>query len=274
PALIYVAGITLYGMEAMKAGKLLIGDWAQSMGSTLMIVGGETGTIWTTFEVFRKSRVKHAVKDAKGKEHTANETNALDWLGLLVSIGASMGALFVIYARQAQMSAPWIAWVLANGPLVLLLCSVLDQAATVMELAFYRASFDERWSQWNDARHAYEQKVSAKATQEVTGEQGNTERAPRRDAHDQPDSMRLVHQTTRQDAAVGAKDAQDSPVGSVLSPDARRKTELALWAQKPMLTQADLALSLGVSRQTVSKDFAHMSTAGIVKRNGNGVEVL
>jgi hypothetical protein len=122
-----------------------------------------------------------------------------------------------------------------------------------------------------------EQKVSAKATQEVTSGRSNTQRTPIDDEHDQPYSARSAHRATAQDdlaRSVGTQDAKDRPVVSVLSPEERRAQALALWSQDPMLTQESMAQALGVSRQTVSRDFAHMSADGIVKKNGNGVEVL
>ena len=147
PACVYVAGVIVYGAEAMKAGAF---TWTQQgIGSALMVIGGEAGTLATAVEVFRKQR--------------ASEVAPLDWLGLFVSLVATLGALFVVFARQTTLSAGWVAAVRSYGPLVLLLCSGLDFYANVMELGFYRASYDARWTNWNDRRHTWEQAQAAKS---------------------------------------------------------------------------------------------------------------
>jgi len=151
PACVYVAGVIVYGAEAMKAGAF---TWSQQgIGSALMVIGGEAGTLATAMEVFRKQR--------------ASEVAPLDWLGLFVSLVATLGALFVVFARQTTLAAGWVAVVRSYGPLVLLLCSGLDFYANVAELGFYRASYDERWSSWNDARHVWEQKRASTPVADV-----------------------------------------------------------------------------------------------------------
>lgn len=235
PAILYVIGTMIYGLEAMKAGRLLIGDKAQSVGSAFMVIGGELGTIWTAFEVFRKSQVDRVVKDRKGNDLVRHETNAGDWLGLLVSIGASMGTLFVIYARQATMETSWILFALRNGPWILLLCSVLDQAATVMELAFYRASFDRVWDDWNDRRHTYEDK-DPRVANEKPPEKAIDVQAGRQFAGGIGEWRKLAANLNGKRATLTAKDVNEflesqgfAPVASSTArywaEDARRDTE-------------------------------------------------
>jgi len=151
PACVYVAGVIVYGAEAMKAGAF---TWSQQgIGSALMVIGGEAGTLATAMEVFRKQR--------------ANEVAPLDWLGLFVSLVATLGALFVVFARQTTLPAGWVGVVRHYGPLALLLASGLDFYANVMELGFYRASFDARWTVWNDGRHSWEQARSTRREKEA-----------------------------------------------------------------------------------------------------------
>lgn len=153
PAIVYVTGVCIYSVEAMKAGTLIFPESIQTAGSALMVVGGETGTIATAMEVFRKYKIQ--------------ETNWLDWTGLFVSLAATLGNLFVIFTRQTAISAGWVTWALVFGPLALLLCSGLDFYANVMELGFFRASFGERWRKWNDDKHVYEQGQRTRKRQET-----------------------------------------------------------------------------------------------------------
>jgi len=136
PAAIWVLGVIVYGAEALKATNLL---WSkQGIGSTLMVVGGESGTLFTVMEVYRKSR--------------SEETTAWDWSGLFVSLVSTLGVMLVIFTRQTELVAAWIEPVRSWGPLALLLCSALDFYANVIELGYYRASFEQRWENWNKSR--------------------------------------------------------------------------------------------------------------------------
>lgn len=157
---IYVFGVILYGAQAMVATNGQSG-LAQQLGSTLMVVGGESSTLFSVMEVFRKARTPketHKEKDEDGNVRTivdSYEDTAWDWSGILVSLFATLGTLFVIFTRQTGIDAEWVRWTIKYGPLILLLCSGLDQYAASMELGFLRASFSERWEEWNDAKHSW-----------------------------------------------------------------------------------------------------------------------
>lgn len=58
-----------------------------------------------------------------------------------------------------------------------------------------------------------------------------------------------------------------------LSPAARQERALTLWTADSSITQAQMAERLGVSRQTVGKDYKALADSGKVRRNGRGVEV-
>jgi len=49
---------------------------------------------------------------------------------------------------------------------------------------------------------------------------------------------------------------------------------LVPFLDNPALTQAEAAQMLGLSRQTVGYHLNKLAEAGIIKRNGHGVEVL
>jgi hypothetical protein len=121
-----------------------------------MVIGGEIGTLAAASEVFRKSRVETGDRRAVLfglLSIRSTEANSLDWLGLLVSLVATLGNLFVVYAAITTLDDGWVQTVRSYGPLVLLLCSGLDFYANVMEFGFFNASFDERMEKWLLNRH-------------------------------------------------------------------------------------------------------------------------
>jgi len=136
PAAVWVVGVIIYGAQALMAAEL---KWeGQDIGSLLMVMGGEAGTLFTVMEVFRKSK--------------SDDANGWDWSGIAVSLLSTLGVMLVIFTRQTTLDAKWIDPVRNWGPLVLLLCSALDFYANVIELGYYRASFEERWDRWNELR--------------------------------------------------------------------------------------------------------------------------
>lgn len=147
PALIYSIGVVVYAHAAFSPADIATNGHA--IGSALMVIGGEAGTLAAASEVFRK---------AQSEAHTAN---AWDWGGLLVSLVATLGNLFVVYAAIADLQVSWISWARKYGPLALLLCSGFDFYAGIMEFGFYNASFEARWSEWNDAKHRYERRIAS-----------------------------------------------------------------------------------------------------------------
>lgn len=140
PAVFYVIGVIVYGAEALRAQAL---TWTrQGVGSALMVIGGEIGTLFTVMEVYRKQKIK--------------DNQLWDWLGMIVSLASTLGILFVVFARQTTLAAPWIIPVRNWGPLALLLCSGLDFYANIIELGYYRASFDTRMEKFHTDRYKHE----------------------------------------------------------------------------------------------------------------------
>jgi len=58
-----------------------------------------------------------------------------------------------------------------------------------------------------------------------------------------------------------------------LTPAERQARALELWQADPRLTQAQVAEQLGAARATIGNDYRALALAGIVRRNGHGVEV-
>ncbi|MCP4540115.1 MAG: hypothetical protein GY832_23505 [Chloroflexi bacterium] len=63
-------------------------------------------------------------------------------------------------------------------------------------------------------------------------------------------------------------------VPQALTTEARRAQLLDIWSQGHSDNFTDLAPTFGVSRQTISNDFAALRKNGKVKKNGEGIEVL
>ena len=208
PTIIYSVGVVVYAHSAFVPGA--IHKNGHEIGSALMVLGGEAGTLMAAAEVFRKSRT--------------GDTNPFDWIGLVVSLVATLGNLFVVYTALATINFTWVAMARAYGPLALLLCSGLDFYANVMEFGFYNASFDKRWQEWNDDRHAWEarRETSRKAEQE-----------PAQDTQDQI-------------APVVVAVASDRPTTK-----AQAIRELA--RTRPDLSQAQIALAVGCAESHVSR---------------------
>lgn len=142
PAVVWFVGVIFYAHNALVPG--MAQENGHAIGSALMVIGGESGTLAAASEVFRK--------------HAEGETVLLDWLGMIVSLVATLGNMLVVYVALAtHLQAPWIDPVRQWGPLVLLLCSGLDFYAGVMEFGFYNAGFNARWIAWNDGEHAWRQ---------------------------------------------------------------------------------------------------------------------
>ena len=142
PAAVWVIGVIFYGAQALMAAEL---EWTmQDIGSTLMVIGGEAGTLFTVMEVFRKSK--------------SDDANFWDWSGIFVSLVSTLGVMLVIFTRQTTIVAMWIDPVRNWGPLVLLLCSALDFYANVVELGYFRASFEARCEKWDANRWAHDRR--------------------------------------------------------------------------------------------------------------------
>ncbi len=169
PAVLYSAGVIVYARGAFVPNATQANG--QGLGSALMVLGGEAGTLMAASEVFRKSR--------------NGETVLWDWAGMVVSLIATLGNLFVVYTALTSLAEPWVIDVRRYGPLVLLLCSALDFYANVMEFGFFNASFDARWEAWNDAKHAWEQ---TQATRQARGEPAAVRASVRTDPVDALDA--------------------------------------------------------------------------------------
>ena len=244
PAIIYSVGVIVYAHNAFIPDAGLNGH---AVGSALMVIGGESGTLAAAAEVFRK--------------HQHDEANALDWLGLFVSLVATLGNLFVVYVALAPLETFWTTWTREYGPLILLLCSGLDFYAGLMEFGFYNASFDERHETWKLAEHndrlrqrrEFTEVQVAKVAETFTGDETKAAKVARK-----------PHETEAQPAQVSPPAAQAPQLSE------RQKAILRNLRENPAATKTQLAQALGVSRTTVANDMKPMAQLVKVARNQEG----
>jgi len=228
PAIVYSVGVVVYAHNAFVPGMAQLNGHA--LGSALMVFGGEAGTLAAAAEVFRKSR--------------ANETNAFDWVGLFVSLAATLGNLFVVYVSLADMPAWWLLWVRANGPLVLLLCSGVDFYAGIMEFGFYNASFDERWEKWNEGEHEFKMRERNRKKEDADG------------------SKPSRRETKPEVAQPSVEDLQKQVLDNLLL-DSVTKAVFDAISVHPDATQSLLAEISGYSRTTVANKLKLLRSAGV-----------
>jgi hypothetical protein len=294
PAVIWVIGAIIYGAEAFKAQSL---SWqGQGIGSTLMVIGGELGTITTAWQIFRKKK--------------SDSENFWDWVCLGISLIATEGTLFVIFTRQTDIVATWVTLSQTYGPLALLLFSGLDVYANVHELGMYNRYFDEAWEKWNEGRYQDELKQRRKLAPDAQVDPASVltpdvlatilaQIGPVPDGHLPPEMATIFSNLGL--LPVGAEspvqsddqaDSQVSPRSGItdyfppadnttpdtylksLPPGKRRDLLLDICRGQPDITQGQLAEHFGVSRTTIVNDMKHLTSTGHLRRNGHGVEVL
>jgi hypothetical protein len=294
PATIWVVGVIIYGAEALKAQDL---SWKyQGIGSTLMVIGGELGTITTAWQIFRKKK--------SGME------NFWDWVCLGISLIATEGTLFVIFTRQTDITATWVTISQTYGPLALLLFSGLDVYANVHELGMYNRDFDDAWEKWNEGRYQDELRQLRKLTPvaQIDPVPSLTpdiltailaQIGPAPDGHLPPEIASVFNNLSLLPVGVQSpaqaneqEDSQVTPHSDIdsyfppadgttpdtylksLPPGKRRDLLLDICREQPDITQGQLAEHFGVSRTTIVNDMKALTVSGYLRRNGHGIEVL
>jgi hypothetical protein len=194
PACVYSLGVIVYAHAAFAPDAIAANGHA--WGSALMVVGGESGTLAAASEVFRKSQTEPP------------ETNLLDWMGLLVSLVATLGNLFVVYSVLTRLQDGWVALARSYGPLALLLFSGLDFYAAVMEFGFYNASFEARMEAWRLAQHNAELRWKRRSDAEAETESADDARS---DAEPQGGDADLMRNDAQPDAGETQPEALRCP---------------------------------------------------------------
>lgn len=88
----------------------------------------------------------------------------------------------------------------------------------------------------------------------------------------QAQAERKQRASERKQRASERKRAQE--LGKLVASLGKAGETLALYSANPTLSQGKAAQVLGISRQAVGQHLAKLEQAGLIKRNGNGVEVL
>ena len=146
PAFVWIIGAAIYGGEAIRARDIQAAT--DGLGSWMMVIGGEVGTIFVVIEVFRK---------LLNEDHGWIE-RLFDIGGLAISMIATLGVVAVPFARQTSIVHEWVNLVRTYGPLVLLVCSVFDFYANGMEAGFYLMTFAQRWEKWNQDKRTFQER--------------------------------------------------------------------------------------------------------------------
>jgi len=225
PAIIYSVGVIVYAHNAFVPG--MAQENGHALGSLLMVLGGESGTLAAAAEVFRK--------------HAKTEANQLDWGGLAVSLVATLGNLFVVYVSLApEFNAPWVQPVRDYGPLVLLLCSGVDFYAALMEFGFFNASFDARYEKWLEQKHRHESKgKSGEDKAQVT--------------------VKARSQDVKSQPTIVKDDFTTEPTPEL---DELAMQILQLYNETPRPSKTAIAATVKVSRPTVNDRLKKLKEAG------------
>jgi hypothetical protein len=215
-----------------------------------MVLGGEASTIAAAAEVFRKHRIKTGNKRKVLWFNTeSSEANAMDWAGIFISLIATLGNLFVVYVSLTSLSAQWVGFVREYGALVLILCSGIDFYAGLMEFGFYNASFEERWTKWNDGAHNWE-------TQERNRMEAEKSK-PAQAAFDEKAERARIKQELA--------DAQQKKVLDNLLKDDVTKAVYDAIRTHPDASNSQLAEITGYSRTTIANKIDVLRAAGAIK---------
>jgi len=232
PAVIYSVGVIVYAHNAFVPDA---GQNGHAVGSALMVIGGESGTLAAASEVFRKQK--------------EGRTTALDWLGMFVSLIATLGNLFVVYVALAALQTPWTGFVREYGPLILLLCSGLDFYAGIMEFGFYNANFDEVRAAWDLGRH-------------------NAALRKKRESTELYNAPTVQAQGVDKSTPVDIEPTPEVTIPQSVKPQSTVELDelamqiLQVYTEDPEITKSALARRVQVSRPTVNDRLEKLRAAG------------
>lgn len=248
PAVVYTIGVITYAHNAFVPG--LAAKNGHEWGSAFMVLGGEAATVAAAAEVFRKHRIKTGAKrKILWFSIEPSEANAMDWIGIIVSLVATLGNLFVVYVSLTDLSASWVGFVREYGALVLILCSGVDFYAGLMEFGFYNASFEERWTKWNDGLHDWEMREYNRMEAEKS----------------KPAQATFDEKAERARIKQELADAQQKKViDNLLKDDVTKAVYDAAIAQ-PDASNSQLAESTGYSRTTIANKLDVLRAVGAIK---------
>lgn len=250
----FAFGVLGFGFTELEA---LSGNFRHLLvlvGAFALAFGSEVGTLSSITEIYRKGE----------------RLGRWDKLALIVSVLSTFSAFILAFASLLGVKATWGQLVQLYGPIFLGMLAALDSYGGFMEFGLYLNSYDRRIKQWQTAFAEFkreqmqaqltaDRRLSEKRLQvqlaQVDGEASKSaSNLPKLDAPP-VDTLTQANQARAQ------------------SKQGRKDKLLALYRQDALLPVSGAARSLQVSRQTVNTYLTELEAEGVVKRNGNGVEV-
>ncbi len=251
----FAFGVLGFGFTELEA---LSGNFRRLLvlvGAFALAFGSEVGTLSSITEIYRKGE----------------RLGRWDKSALVISVLSTFSAFILAFASLLGVKATWGQFVQLYGPIFLGMLAALDSYGGFMEFGLYLNSYDRRIKQWQTAFAEFkreqmqaqldaDRRLSEKRLQvqlaQVDGEAAKSaSNLPKLDAPP-VDTLTQANQ-------VRAQSKRD-----------RKDRLLDLYRQDALLPVSGAAQSLQVSRQTVNTYLTELEAEGVVKRNGNGVEVL
>lgn len=221
------------------------------VGAFSLAFGGEIGTLANVVEIFRKN----------------GQCQVWDWLGLAVSAVSTLAAFVLAFAALLGVKATWGPAVQLYGPIILGVLSALDSYSGFMEFGLYLNTHDERMQEW---RVQFEQ---FKEREWTLARQTRTRPAVQVEQPEVSSTEGLNTQNVQFPASVEhARSVKAAKVEQ--SKQARLDTMLDIYRVNPGAAVSTVAEKVGVSRTTVYTYLDELEQEGVLRRNGDGVEVL
>jgi len=149
PSLFGAAGLAVFGVLAFAF--VVWPQWHDAIpavarwilgGAVCLAIGGEIGTVFAVWEVFRKMLRSRTDKNPQG------DTVGWDWAGMVASFATTCAKLTLAYGAIFGDGAGWRDWSLSFVTAALVVLEAADVYVTLMECGFYLASYDRRYESY------------------------------------------------------------------------------------------------------------------------------
>ena len=225
------------------------------VGAFTLAFGSEVGTLANVVDIFRKGE----------------RLGGWDKLTLVVSVCSTMAAFILAFAELLGTNAQWSDTVRLWGPIALGVLAAFDSYGGFLEFGLYLNTYDQRLTAWREAKqwHArarFEQAESAKFAlqeRELDAKLAELETQLKRSNAQKTEETR--HAPPSVDELNAAR---------LASKQARVNAMIDAFVDNPHATQVEVAERVGVSRSTISNYLSELESDGVVRRNGDGVQVL
>lgn len=250
----FAFGVLGFGFTELEA---LSGNFRHLLvlvGAFSLAFGSEVGTLSSITEIYRKGE----------------KLGRWDKLALIVSVLSTFSAFILAFASLLGVKATWGQLVQLYGPIFLGMLAALDSYGGFMEFGLYLNSYDRRIKQWQTAFAEFKR------------EQMQAQLAADRRLSEKRLQVQLAQVDSEASQSASNLPKLDAPPVDTLtqanqaraqSKQERKDKLLELYRQDALLPVSGAAQSLQVSRQTVNTYLTELEAEGVVKRNGNGVEV-